>query len=66
MPPDSPDVLRSLLVLYPLIMACLAALYLRRRRLSFSAYLAWGLLIVFLPLVGPFLVLLAGPGRTAR
>ena len=66
MPPDPADVLRSLLVFYPLIMACLAALYLRQRRLTIPAYLAWGLLIVFVPLLGPFLVMFAGPGKPAR
>ena len=60
--PISPDVMRGLLVLCLLGMMLLAALYLRGRRLSFVAYLRWGLLILLVPLLGPFLVILARPG----
>ena len=44
-------------------MALLAAFYLRRRRLSLTGYLAWGLLAFLLPAVGPFIVILAHPGE---
>ncbi len=57
------DILRLLLLLGALGMALLAALYLRRRSMSLSEYIAWGLLLVFLPYLGPFLVILLRPGR---
>lgn len=63
MPSISPDVMRSLLFICLLGMALLAAAYLRRRNLSLSAYLGWGLLIVLVPLLGPFLVILLRPGE---
>ena len=62
----SPDILRVLLILYPLGMACLAAFYLHSRSLPLAAYIAWGSLILLLPILGPFLVLLAAPGRPRR
>jgi hypothetical protein len=57
----SPTVMRVLLVLCLAGMALLAVLFLRRRRLSLAAYVGWGLLAVFLPLIGPFLVILLSP-----
>jgi hypothetical protein len=60
--PFSPDVMRLLLFLCLLGMAVLAAFYLRERRLSPAAYLGWGLLIILLPLLGPFLVIILQPG----
>lgn len=59
----SPDVIRLILVLGVLGMAVLAALYLRNRELAITEYIGWGLLIVLLPLLGPFLVILYRPGR---
>ena len=59
----SPDTLRLSLVICMLGLAILAAFYLRRRKLTFLEYLGWGLLIVFVPLIGPFLVILLRPGR---
>lgn len=61
--PFSPDIMRALLLVCLLGMAVLAALFLRQRSLSLFAYLGWGLLIVLLPLLGPFLVLLKRPGK---
>jgi hypothetical protein len=46
-------------------MAFLAALYLSRRSLSLAEYLKYCLLILFVPLLGPFLVILARPGKPA-
>ena len=60
------DILRFLLILTLLGMALLAAFYLRSRRISEAAYLGWGLLIIFLPLLGPFLVILSQPGKPVR
>lgn len=64
--PISPDVMRACLMICLLGLALLAAFYLRGRSLSFSAYLGWGMLILLIPLIGPFLVLLAAPGKPAR
>ena len=58
----SPDTMRLLLALCPFLMALLAVFYLRERRLALTTYLVWGLLIVFIPLLGPFLVILMHPG----
>jgi hypothetical protein len=60
--PLSVETMLSLLLLCILSMALLAAFYLRQRRLSVGAYLLWGSLLIFLPLLGPFLVILARPG----
>ncbi len=59
----TPVVLRIMLVICLLGMALLAAFYLRRRSLSLAAYLGWGFILVFVPLLGPFLVILARPGK---
>jgi hypothetical protein len=61
----SPDVIYLLLFLTALGMALIAAFYLRRRSLPLSHYLAWGVLLVFIPFLGPFLVILLRPGRPA-
>jgi hypothetical protein len=45
-------------------MLFLAALFLRRRELSFMAYVGWGLLAILLPFIGPYLVIAARTGRT--
>lgn len=55
--------MRLLLFICLLGMALLAALYLRTRRLSVPAFLGWGLILILLPLIGPFLVILIGPGE---
>jgi Na+/proline symporter len=59
----SPDVMRALLVVCALGMALLAVFFLRKRELTISKYIGWGLLIVLLPLLGPFLVILFRPGK---
>lgn len=61
--PISPDVMRLCLMACLVGVALVAAFYLRRRRLPFSAYLGWGMLILLVPLIGPFVVLLAAPGK---
>ena len=60
------DLLRALLLLDILGMALLAIFYLRRRPLSWLAFLGWGLLAVLVPILGPFLVIAARPGTTRR
>ena len=62
----SPDAMRLILVIGVLCMAALAILYLRRRKLTIMEYIGWGLLIVLLPLLGPFFVILYQPGRRAK
>ena len=57
---------RRALKIFPpfyLIIVLLAAFYLRSRRLSFLQYLAWGLLIVLAPMLGPFLAIVFRPGQ---
>jgi len=46
--------------------AVLSAFYLRQRIMPVRAYLGWGLLVVFLPLIGPFLVMLIHPGNSIK
>jgi hypothetical protein len=58
----TPGTMRALLIVCMAGMALLAAFYLRRREMSTRAYLAWGLLALLLPLLGPFLVILNHPG----
>ncbi len=64
--PTTPDVLRALLLLCLAGMALMAALYLRHRKLSLSEYIAWGLLALFIPILGPFLVILSQPGKNSQ
>jgi len=62
----SPDTMRFLLGTCILGMALLAAFYLRRRGMSAREYIAWGLLALLVPLLGPFLVILSHPGSLLR
>jgi cytochrome bd-type quinol oxidase subunit 2 len=62
----SADTMRFLLVACMVGIALLALLYLRKRILSPWEYLAWGLLVVLLPFLGPFLVILLKPGAARR
>jgi hypothetical protein len=43
-------------------MALLASFYLSKRKLSVFELLGWGVLVLLLPLLGPFLAILARPG----
>ena len=58
----SADSMRFLLLLTMLGMAVLAAFFLRHRQLAPSQYLAWGLVAVMLPFIGPFWVIVLAPG----
>jgi hypothetical protein len=60
------DGIRLFLLLGVFAMAALAMFYLRRRNLDFISYLAWGLLAVLLPILGPFLVITLRPGSSRR
>jgi len=57
------DFLRGLLVVVLLGMALLSLVYLQQRRLSPWQQVGWGLLILLLPLLGPFLAIWARPGE---
>ncbi len=54
--------LRVLLGVDIIIMALLAIAYLSQRRLEWRDFCAWGMLAVFVPLLGPFVVILCRPG----
>jgi hypothetical protein len=57
------EILRMLLLAVMLAMALLALIYLQGRRLAWWQQVGWGLLILLLPLLGPFLAIWARPGR---
>jgi hypothetical protein len=56
------EILRMLLLAVMLAMALLALVYLQGRRLALWQQVGWGLLILLLPLLGPFLAIWARPG----
>lgn len=60
--PLSPETMRTLLAVCMVAMALLAILFLRRRELTTLEVIGWGLLILGLPLLGPFLVIWLRPG----
>jgi hypothetical protein len=62
----TPETMRTLLALCMLSMALLAVFYLRQRDLPLSEYISWGLVILIVPLLGPFLVILSRPGAQAK
>jgi hypothetical protein len=62
----STQVLQYLLVSCLVGMALLAAFYLRGRRLPLMGYLAWGLVALLIPAIGPFIVILCRPGESRR
>lgn len=61
-----PEILIALLIACMIGEAVLAALYLRTRSLSMSEYFGWALVIVLVPLLGPFLAIATRPGDAAR
>jgi hypothetical protein len=62
----SPELMRFLLIASMVSMALLALFYLRTRVLAPVELLAWGLLAVLVPFLGPFLVILLKPGTPRR
>ncbi len=64
--PIPAETMRFLLLACLAGMALLALFYLRRRQLPFWAYVAWGLLALLLPLVGPFLVIFYHAGERRK
>ncbi len=59
----SADIMRVFILGDLIAMVLLAGFYLRRRTLSWPAFIAWGLLALFLPVMGPFLVISLHPGE---
>ena len=59
----TPTIMRLLLLFCLLGMELLAAVFLSRRRMTFWAYVGWGLLAAIVPVLGPFLVVLLQPGH---
>jgi hypothetical protein len=60
------DTIRFLMIGCFIAMYALSMFYLRRRQLSWSAYALWGILALLVPALGPFLVIMARPGRPRR
>jgi hypothetical protein len=60
------ETLRLLLAGCLVAMYILAMLYLRRRPLSLGQFIAWGIFALFIPALGPFLVILNKPGGQRR
>jgi len=58
------EILRLLLAGFLVAMLLLALLYLRRGPLTPLQAAAWGLFALLVPALGPFLVILARPGRS--
>lgn len=56
------DLLRTLLFFAIAGMAVAGVAFLRTRRLSLAQLIAWGLLALLVPLLGPFLVIALRPG----
>lgn len=56
-------VIRTILLVDIVAMALLAIVYLRQRRMSWTAFLCWGLLAACVPVLGPFLVISNRPGE---
>ena len=60
------ETLRLLLAGTLVALYTLAMLYLRRQPLTFSQYTLWGLFALLVPALGPFLVILLQPGKSAQ
>lgn len=60
---DTTGVIRTILMVDAVAMALLALIYLRQRRLGFMASFGWGLLALFVPILGPFLLIARRPGE---
>lgn len=55
-------VVRLFLIVDIAALSLLALIYLRQRRMSSRAWAGWGLLALFVPVLGPFLVIANRPG----
>jgi len=59
-------VIKILLIGVGIVMALLAFAYLSRRQMPWNEYLAFGLLAIVVPMLGPFLVIALRPGEPRR
>jgi hypothetical protein len=59
-------ILRLLLEFFLVTILLVAALYLRRRKMSAWAYAFWGTFALLLPAFGPFFVIAYRPGKFAH
>jgi hypothetical protein len=62
----SPEIVLALLMVCMIGEAVLAALYLSTRSLSIPECLGWCLVIVLVPLLGPFLAIAIRPGQALQ
>jgi hypothetical protein len=60
---DTAGVIRTILLVDIVTMTLLAVIYLGQRRMGWIAYCGWGLLALFVPVLGPFLVIANRPGQ---
>ena len=59
----SPDLMRLLLLVCTLSLVILAVFFLQQRKLTHLAYVFWGLTAIFIPIIGPFVVIWIKPGE---
>jgi hypothetical protein len=60
------EILRWILAGFVVVMFALAISYLMRRRLTPLESLLWGSFALLVPVLGPFLVIVARPGQRGR
>jgi hypothetical protein len=60
------NILLVLLAIYMLVGFVLALFYMRHRGLTRAEFAFWGMLALFLPVIGPFFVIAARPGPRKR
>jgi hypothetical protein len=60
---SSDGIVRTILLIDIVAMALLALFYLRERRMSWAQYCVWGAVIIFVPVLGPFLAISKRPGE---
>ena len=60
---DTAGAIRTILLVDIVTLSLLAVVYLRQRRMGWMAYCGWGLLALFVPVLGPFLVIANRPGQ---
>jgi hypothetical protein len=56
--------IQSLLAAGIFCMALIAISSLRKRRLTLHKYLAWGLVAILVPVIGPFIIVWIQPGKS--
>ena len=64
--PIHPNVMLVALGIFIVTMAFLGISYLRRRELETWEYIAWGILAVMVPVLGPFIVIASRPGALKK